>query len=70
MGRFEEKGQLQVRERAELKGFAAHHADIPRHENPYLEFAVTLAPHRSANREAAVVLAAAWWRGWDRAAEL
>jgi len=61
MDRFEERRQSEVRERAELKGFAAHHADIPR--NPYLQFAVTLAPHRSGNREAAVVLAAAWWRG-------
>jgi len=68
--RFEERRQLQVRERAELKGFAAHQADIARDESPYLEFTVTLPTHRPGSREAAVILAAAWWRGWDRAAGL
>jgi hypothetical protein len=60
----------EVRERAELKGFAAHNADIPRDENPYLEFTVSLPTDGPANREAAVILAAAWWCGWDRAVGL
>jgi hypothetical protein len=66
--RFEDRKRSEIRQRAELMGFVAHHADVRRERNPYLQFAMTLRADHSANREAAVTLAAAWWRGWDRAA--
>ena len=65
--RSEDRKRSEVRQRAEMMGFIAHHADVRREKNPYLEFAIALRADYSANREAAVTLAGAWWRRWDRA---
>ena len=51
----------------EQLGLHAHERGIPWAENPYVKFAgPTIGT--AATAEAALTLAAAWWRGWDRAA--
>jgi hypothetical protein len=47
--------------RVQRLGFASRQGGVPREENPYHELVEALSTDEA--RE----LAAAWWRGWDRA---
>ena len=59
---------MNVPDPVEHLGLLAHRRGIAWAENPYVKF-VGPAMGTAATADAALTLAAAWWRGWDRAAQ-
>lgn len=55
-------------ERAERFGFLSAEADIARDKNPYLKLLIETRRSDRKLRQSTQLLAAAWWRGWDRGA--
>jgi len=57
------------KERAERFGLLSAKAGMAREENPYLRLLLEYRLSDRGHQESMQLLAGAWWRGWDQAAE-